>query len=135
MKLIITGGSGYLGRRLVRQAAERHDIRYTYFTRDPLEQPFGVGIDLHNDQAFRDLAESFRPEAIIHTAAVYRWWAKDSEEIRQPALVGTRNIFRAAKQAGVRRMVYTSSVVAIGTTPDPTRQLTAEDWNESPHTP
>ena len=74
-------------------------------------------------------------DVIIHTAAVYQYWARDPDEIMQPALVGTRNIFSAARAVGAKRVVYTSSVWAMGTSDDPNVRLTAKDWNEHSENP
>jgi dihydroflavonol-4-reductase len=76
-----------------------------------------------------------RYEFVIHTAAIYRYWTKDPATLAAVSLDGTRNIFAAARRAGVKRLVYTSSTWAIGLSGDPAKILTAEEWNERPHTP
>ena len=139
MRVLITGANGHIGANTVRELLNR-DYEVVAFVRESsdlrglneldVEYAYGDVMDL---DALIRAADSC--DVIVHTAAVFRWWAKDPQEIRQPALVGTRNIVQAAKQAGVERLVYTSSVVAIGTTPDPSKPLTVEDWNEDPHTP
>ncbi len=59
-------------------------------------------------------------EAVFHVAADYRLWAKDPREIYQSNVAGTINVFQAARSAGVRRVVHTSSVGALGLTADGT---------------
>lgn len=51
---------------------------------------------------------------VYHAAADYRLWARHGEELYQSNVDGTRNILRAAREAGVERVVYTSTVGCIG---------------------
>jgi dihydroflavonol-4-reductase len=74
-------------------------------------------------------------DVIIHTAAVYRYWAKDPDEIMKPALVGARNMFNVAKKSGIKRIIYTSSVWAVGLSTTPGTVLTAKDWNTDSKNP
>jgi dihydroflavonol-4-reductase len=53
----------------------------------------------------------------------------------KPALVGTRNMFNAAKKTGIKRIVYTSSVWAVGLSTAPGTLLTAKDWNTDSKNP
>ncbi len=55
---------------------------------------------------------------LYHVAADYRLWAKDPRELYRANVGGTENILAAAAHAGVSRVVYTSSVAALGLTPD-----------------
>jgi dihydroflavonol-4-reductase len=52
--------------------------------------------------------------AVFHVAADYRLWAKDPSELYRSNVEGTRNLLSAARQAGVERVVYTSTVGCIG---------------------
>jgi dihydroflavonol-4-reductase len=74
-------------------------------------------------------------DVIVHLATVYQLWAKDPNDIFQPALEGTRNIFRAAKECDIQRMVYTSSIVAVGYGRDPKRLRTEDDWSDDAKNP
>jgi dihydroflavonol-4-reductase len=53
-------------------------------------------------------------ELVFHVAADYRLWAKDPGELYRSNVEGTRNLLTAARQAGVERVVYTSTVGCIG---------------------
>jgi dihydroflavonol-4-reductase len=53
-------------------------------------------------------------EALFHVAADYRLGAPDPRQLYQTNVDGTRNILEASRQAGVRRVVYTSSVATVG---------------------
>ncbi len=74
-------------------------------------------------------------EIIIHHAAVYKLWAKTVAEIMEPAIEGTRNLFLAAANTGIEKIIYTSSTVAVGTSVDPKVLLTESDWNKSENVP
>jgi dihydroflavonol-4-reductase len=50
---------------------------------------------------------------VFHVAADYRLWAKNPQDIYDSNVGGTRNLLAAAKQAGVERLVYTSTVATI----------------------
>src|SRR5207247_6151677 len=53
-------------------------------------------------------------ERLFHCAADYRLGALDPENLRKSNVEGTRNVLRAAADAGVAKVVYTSSVGALG---------------------
>jgi dihydroflavonol-4-reductase len=55
---------------------------------------------------------------LFHVAADYRLWVSRPREMYETNVTGTRNIMLAAAQAGVRRIVYTSSVATLGLNPD-----------------
>ena len=51
---------------------------------------------------------------VFHVAADYRLWAKDQSELFRTNVEGTRNLLSAAREAGVEKVVYTSTVGCIG---------------------
>ncbi|MBT8420183.1 MAG: NAD-dependent epimerase/dehydratase family protein, partial [Gammaproteobacteria bacterium] len=53
-------------------------------------------------------------DALFHVAADYRLWVRDSDVLYRANVEGTKNLLRAAADAGVSRIVYTSSVAALG---------------------
>jgi dihydroflavonol-4-reductase len=55
---------------------------------------------------------------VYHVAADYRLWARDPSELYQSNVEGTRNLLAAAREAGVERVVYTSTVGCIGVPED-----------------
>ena len=56
--------------------------------------------------------------AVFHVAADYRLWAKDPSELYRSNVEGTRNLLAAAREAGVEKVVYTSTVGCIGIPPN-----------------
>ena len=53
-------------------------------------------------------------DALLHVAADYRLWVPDPAEMYKANVEGTRELLRLAREAGVRRVVYTSSVATMG---------------------
>jgi dihydroflavonol-4-reductase len=56
-------------------------------------------------------------ELVLHVAAVSDYWRTPVETVYRVNVDGTRNVVEAAKQAGVERLVYTSSIGALGVPP------------------
>ena len=69
-RLLITGGSGYLGRHIARRVAGGWpgEWRYTTFSADPLALPQGARLDLRDGAAVARFVADFAPDAVIHTA-------------------------------------------------------------------
>ncbi len=53
-------------------------------------------------------------EFVFHVAADYRLWSRNRQELYDSNVEGTRNILQAARESGVRRVIYTSSVATMG---------------------
>lgn len=71
MRLLITGGSGYLGQTLVPLAVQQgHEVVYTTFSQDPLG--WGEQVDLRDATAVSHLLHTCQPDVIIHTAGSNR---------------------------------------------------------------
>lgn len=76
-RLLITGGSGYLGRHLVRLLMREPDrwpgtFAYTFHSADPHALPSGARLDVRDAAAVARLVASFRPDAVIHTVGSNR---------------------------------------------------------------
>jgi dihydroflavonol-4-reductase len=119
---LVTGGTGFVGAHVVRALVARgRSVRCLVrpgSRRDnlqglPVEIASGDLGDLPSLQnALRDV------DALFHCAADYRLYARDPPEIYAANVGGTENILQAAFEAGVARVVYTSSVGALGREPD-----------------
>lgn len=138
MKVLLTGANGHVGANTARGLLARgHDVvafvRPTSDLRglDGLPVTYAQG-DVTDVKSLTAAAKGC--DAIVHTAAVYRYWSKNPAEIERVAHQGTQNIMDVAENAGVKRMVYTSSTWAIGITDDPKKSLTTDDWNTQPQT-
>lgn len=133
---LITGANGHVGAHLVRELQQR-DHEVVAFVRETSDLRGLAGLDVetrHGD--IRDADSLIRAakgcDLIFATAAVYRSWAKNPAEIMEPALKGAKNVFEAAAANGVGKIVFTSSIAAIGTSARPDAQRTEKDWNQDP---
>ena len=133
-KVLVTGANGHLGANTVRCLMARgHEVAPMVRQGSDLRGLAGLGLayryaDVLDGEAVQAAMDGC--EAVVHCAAKYATWARDPDEIVAPCMAGTRNIFKAARSTGVRRIVYTSSVAAVGNSGDPDELRTADDWNE-----
>lgn len=119
---LITGATGFVGsavarvllarghalRLLVRSTSDRRNIRDL-----PAEVVVG---DLTDPLSLTQAAAGCR--AVFHVAADYRIWVPDPSVMLHANVDGTVSMIRAAQDAGVERIVYCSSVAALGVTAD-----------------
>lgn len=122
MVSLVTGATGFVGaalvRRLLAEGAAVRVLARARANRRLLEGlPVEIAVGDLTDPATLDRAVE-GCEAVFHLAADYRLWARDPEEIYRTNLEGTRALMVAAGSAGVRRIVYTSSVATLGTRRD-----------------
>lgn len=99
MRILITGGSSYLGQHLTPQAlaCPGWQVGYTYFQQDPLGLSVGTPLDLRQETAVTDYITTFRPDVIIHTAGSNR-----TPDMTQVIVTGTRHVTQAAQAVGSR---------------------------------
>lgn len=138
-KILVTGANGHIGANTVRSLLSRgyEVVPFVRSTSD-LRGIDNLGLTYHygdvlNYASLLKAAEEC--DSIIHLATVYRLWAKNPDDILQTAVLGTQNIFKTARKLGIRRLVYTSSMVAVGLLRRPQGLRTAADWNENPKSP
>jgi dihydroflavonol-4-reductase len=82
-----------------------------------LKNPDVVTGDLREESSYKDALRGC--EAVFHVAADYRLWTKNEADVLdmyRANVEGTRGLIDAARQAGVRRIVYCSSVATMGFT-------------------
>jgi dihydroflavonol-4-reductase len=115
----VTGANGHLGNNLVRLLLSKgetvkagvRDIKNTdAFTELDCELVYAEMLD---EQAMLDALKGV--DILYHVAAVFKHWAKDPQsEIVQANLKGTEIVLKAAAKNGVSKIVYVSSVAAVG---------------------
>lgn len=127
--ILVTGGTGFLGSRCIAQAlAAGHRVRAS--VRDPAREPqlraamaragvdAGDRLSLHAADLRRDdgwSAAAAGCDYALHVASPFpAEIPRDENELIAPAREGTLRVLRAARDAGLRRVVLTSSFAAVG---------------------
>lgn len=117
IRVFVTGGTGFIGANLVRLLVqEGYAVRSLVRSTSRLDnlQDLDVEIvkgDLNDPDLWRQMRGC---QFLFHVAAHYSLWQADRDALYRHNVLGTRNVLAAARQAGIERTVYTSSVAAIG---------------------
>lgn len=113
-RLLITGGSGYLGRHLAARAAGRFEVHTTYQAHaDQITAGTGHRLDLTGRAAVLDLVTRLKPQAIIHAAAINPGAGAETLMMQVNA-EGSRYVAEAARAVGVRLVHISTDVVHDG---------------------
>jgi dihydroflavonol-4-reductase len=118
MKVLVTGATGFVGGNLARQLRNRgYEVRALVRPESNTLAIDGTGIEpvtgdvLDRDSVARAVTGC---DVVFHCAATYAFWSRDPREVYQTNVDGTANVLKAAHQASVSRVVYTSTVSTIG---------------------
>lgn len=121
MVTLVTGATGFVGSAVVRQLLARGaPVRVIKRAGSGLANLKGLRVevvtaDLRDRGSLKSALKDVT--ALYHVAADYRLWVRDPEEIYATNVDGTRDLMVAAGEAGVGRIVYTSSVATLGIDP------------------
>src|SRR5690242_14001935 len=143
--VLVTGGSGYIAgwcivellergytvRTTIRNAAREPEVRGAVGSRTNAHEHLSVHqADLLGDEHWSHVTEGC--DYVLHVASpLPESQPKDPDELIVPARDGTLRVLRAALDAGVQRIVLTSSVAAIrGGNEGLGRQLSETDWSD-----
>jgi dihydroflavonol-4-reductase len=136
-KVLVTGGTGHLGLTLTMELQQRgYVVRAT--VRDisntnrnaPLNK---LGVETVEADLLKPdtLEEAMKDiEGVFQVAAVYATRVKDPQkEVIDPSVIGGINVLKAAYKAQVKRVVFTSSLAAVGLNTTPDKPYTEKEWN------
>jgi UDP-glucose 4-epimerase len=131
VRYLITGGSGYIGSRLVERLAGRDETERIVIA--DIRPPAGFRpktafehLDVRDYERARQLIAAERPDVVIHLAFVLNP-IHDHEAEYDIDVGGTQNVLRAASEGGVGHVMVTTSATAYGAFPDNPVPI-AEDW-------
>ncbi len=148
-KIMVTGASGYIAKHVVLQLlqagyavrgsvrsasreAEIRDAMTAQLGNDPGAALEFAHLDLTSDAGWAEALQGV--DGLFHTASPFVLEEpKDENELIKPAVEGTLRALKAAKAAGVKRVILTSSVAAIMGTDKRDRQehLDEQDWSDA----
>lgn len=118
MKVFVTGATGFVGSHVARELAGRGAALRLLTRRtsnlanlEGLQAETATG-DLLEPESLRTAVRGC--DAVMHVAADYRLWVRDPETMYRANVEGTRALLRIAREEGVPRCVYTSSVATMG---------------------
>ncbi|ACL04658.1 NAD-dependent epimerase/dehydratase [Desulfatibacillum aliphaticivorans] len=119
-RALVTGAAGFIGSNVVKELLSQGvKVRAMILPGEPTDNLEGLKIgrtegDILNP---KDVARAMRGvDVVFHLAAIYSTWMLDWSKIYEVNLQGSRNVLWAAmKSKNVKRVVYTSSIAALGT--------------------
>jgi len=112
VRILITGGTGFLGRAVTRTLASRHDVVLFARTASQSGLPGAlVDGDVRDAEALTRAAEGC--DAICHMAALVSIWRPRRQEFDDVNVGGLDNAMQAAERMNIRRFVYVSSFLAL----------------------
>lgn len=136
MKVLVTGANGFLGSWLTRRlVAEGHDVYALVRKSSDLSELEGVKCKyVYGDVTdILSLLEAFRGvDTVFHLAGLIAYKKSQRAAMEKINVEGTSNVVQTCREHRVRRLVYLSSVVAVGGGFDPTMILNEEtEYNVS----
>ncbi|HMA37313.1 MAG TPA: NAD-dependent epimerase/dehydratase family protein [Chloroflexia bacterium] len=120
MKVFVTGGTGFIGRRVVRRLIDRGDQVWALARSDNSAAALAVAGarvvrgDITDPASFREGMRG--SDLVFHLAAWYRMDLQDWHTAEQINVGGTRQVLGLAQELGVPKIVYTSSAAVFGNT-------------------
>jgi dihydroflavonol-4-reductase len=118
LRVFITGATGFVGSHVARCYADAGaQLRLLTRSTSRLESLTGLAAetvlgDLRQPAGLRTALTGC--DALVHVAADYRLWVRDPQEMYAANVDGTRELLKLAREVGVQRVVYTSSVATMG---------------------
>ncbi len=118
VKALVTGGTGFVGSHIVRVLrAAGHEVRVLHRTSSRMDALDGLDFesalgDVLDEDSLRQACAGC--DWVFHVAAVADYWQADQTRMFAINVEGTRRVLRAARDAGVKRVIFTSSAAAVG---------------------
>ncbi len=122
MPVLVTGASGFVGGAVARalvQAGSHVRVLMRQTANADLVKDLPVDIVIGDVRDYPSVLQATRGcHHVYHVAALYKLWVRRKQDMYDCNVLGTENIVRAAREVGVEKVVYTSSVATLGTPGD-----------------
>lgn len=138
-RVLVTGANGLIGANLIRELLlDGYPVRALVRRSSDLRSLESLNIELvYGDvldaQSLPDAMQGCR--LVFHSAAVFSYTGMQAAQLDDIAVNGTLNVLQAAQQAGVRRVVFTSSSVVLGSSSRPLPRNEQDHLNEHDSAP
>ncbi len=116
-RILITGGSGFLGRNLICALAPRHEILAGFFKNQPVAtRADPIFLDITRQHVLREQFLALKPAMVVHAASIASPDAceKNPDDARQVIVEGTRNVVDACNGCGSRLIHISTDLVFDG---------------------
>ncbi len=137
--ILVTGGTGFIGSYLLRNLVEKgHAVRAIrrpssripfYIPAEILDKIEWVDGDILDVVSLLDAMEG--ADAVVHSAAIVSFHARDRRKMYQANVEGTANVVNVALEKNIRRLIHVSSVAAIGRTSDDSLVNEEKKWEDN----
>lgn len=139
-KVLVTGGSGFVALHCIQQLLQKgYQVRTTLRSLQKKQEVINalqtdkvefIATDLTTDANWNEAMAGCT--YVLHVASpIHLALPKDENDMIRPAVDGTLRVLKAARDAGVKRVVMTSNFGAVGYShKDKTTQITEEDWTD-----
>jgi farnesol dehydrogenase len=118
VRAFVTGGTGFFGGRLIARLVASGFEVVALARRPEADHRFPQGVRVVAGDV-TDLASLERgmegAQAVFHAAALVKRWAREARDFERVNIEGLGNVLKACSRSGVRKIIYTSSYIALGT--------------------
>jgi dTDP-4-dehydrorhamnose reductase len=117
MKVLVVGGGGQLGTKIIKLAKDRFEVYATYLTRRPLiDEPRAYQVDKRDRDSIMALFRKVRPDVTIDTGAMHNvdYCETHKDEARAVNVDGTLNVARAAADNSAKIIFVSTDYVFDG---------------------
>ncbi len=118
MRVLLTGATGFVGGAVLRALVRAgRDVRVLVRPEADRSNLRDISVEVyHGDVRDRDtvIRATAGCQQVYHVAALYKLWVRRKAEIYTCNVTGTENILAAAREQNVEKVIYTSSVAALG---------------------